>query len=137
ALQQCVCAVAAKILTGECRVRCGNGSRRGVLSLFEQTHACRSDSRAGAHGRLQPWALTACAAANGSGYRPLLESGVATCSNDRRSAGTPIHASTIAPKIINTAAIKYPINNAVIDPVPMIHPKSSGAPTPPTNVPIA
>src|SRR6266496_6078298 len=35
-------------------------------------------------------------------YNPLLESGAATCSSERRSAGTPIHASTIAPKIINT-----------------------------------
>src|SRR5206468_4155597 len=51
-------------------------------------------------------------------YNPLLESGAATCSSDRRSAGTPIHASVIAPKIINAAATKYPMNNAVTDPVP-------------------
>ena len=70
-------------------------------------------------------------------YNPLLESGAATCSSDRRSAGTPIHASIAAPKIINAAATKYPENNAVIDPVPMIHPNSNGAPTPPASVPIA
>src|SRR5437773_11794600 len=55
-------------------------------------------------------------------YNPLLESGAATCSSERRSAGTPIHASIAAPKIINAAATKYPMNNAVMDPVPMIHP---------------
>ena len=37
-------------------------------------------------------------------YNPLLESGAATCSSDRRSAGTPIHASVVAPKITNAAA---------------------------------
>src|SRR5207249_6249227 len=78
-----------------------------------------------------------CAAANDSGYNPLLESGAATCSRERRSAGTPIHASMTAPKIISAAATKYPTNNAVIDPVPMIHPNRSGAPTPPASVPIA
>jgi hypothetical protein len=70
-------------------------------------------------------------------YRPLLESGAAMCSSERRSAATPIHASIAAAKIINAAAIKYPMNNAVLDPVPMIQPNSSGAPTPPTKVPIA
>ena len=42
-----------------------------------------------------------------------------------------------AAKIINAAAVKYHINSAVLDPVPMIQPKSSGAPTPPTRVPTA
>src|SRR5436309_14284119 len=70
-------------------------------------------------------------------YNPLLESGAATCSSERRSAGTPIHASTIAPKIINTAATKYPANNAVLEPVPIIHPNRIGAPTPPASVPTA
>jgi len=57
---------------------------------------------------------------------------------ERASLGaTPIHASIAAAKIINTAATRYPMNNAVLDPVPMIQPNSSGAPTPPTRVPTA
>ena len=67
----------------------------------------------------------------------MLESGAATCSSERRSAGTPIHASITAPKIISTAASKYPKNKVVLDPVPIIHPNRIGAPTPPTSVPIA
>src|SRR6266516_3909160 len=70
-------------------------------------------------------------------HNPLLESGAATCSSDRRSAATPIHASTNAPKTMSTATSRYPVNNAVLDPVPMIHPNSTDAPTPPTSVPIA
>src|SRR5207248_1729576 len=70
-------------------------------------------------------------------YKPLLDSGAAICSSERRSAETPIHASIAAAKTIAAAAIKYPINNAVLDPVPMIQPNSSGAPTPPTRVPSA
>src|SRR5438874_1368896 len=70
-------------------------------------------------------------------HNPRLESGAATCSSDRRSAGTPIQASTTAPKIISAAATRYPMNKAVIDPVPMIHPNNTGAPTPPASVPVA
>src|SRR6266496_3984066 len=50
-------------------------------------------------------------------HNPLLESGAATCSSDRRSAATPIHASTNAPKTMSTAASRYPVNNAVLNPV--------------------
>src|SRR5262249_7309021 len=70
-------------------------------------------------------------------YNPLLDKGAAMCSSERLSAATPIHASTIAPKIISAAARRYPRNNAVIDPEPMIHPKRTGAPTPPASVPTA
>ena len=70
-------------------------------------------------------------------YSPLLDNGAAMCSSERRSAATPIHASIAAAKIINAAATKYPMNNALLDRVPMIQPNSSGAPTPPTNVPTA
>ena len=70
-------------------------------------------------------------------YKPLLDKGAAMCSSERRSAATPMRASIAAAKIINAAATRYPMNNAVLDPVPMIQPNSSGAPTPPTKVPTA